>query len=509
VLIISNSVPDPNIIENCDPNVQTDGLTGSFTQILELYCTLLSDTGMQDANIANEPSGTEAETVIKTSDIDDESETDPIMDILPEQDIVIPCMYKLLAGSELHEEKALSTDQDIPDNTEKTDHTLVMSYQIPQNIPTANTTETNRSNHVQVPSEIMKSEPFMAENTVIAGTSDMHIPDKKKSLSPAPTAATRTEPYMEENTVITDTARIDQPMDMKIPDEQKALSPASTEVAKTEPAMKENNEITVNDKFMAPAEETELKSTDAKIYIRKSEYVRNDRSSSEPADTLSSPDNEAVLRYNQQTDAAMHEKDTPSHVKERPDSPRPKTALIQEKGEEKLVSADIVYSKGGADRMDNIKEVPNQIEKNQLMSQIADKIDYAVRDGKSVIEISLTPDDFGAIEIETVISDKSIKLDIYTEKNSTNKLLCSKTSELNTLLTEKGFKVEQINISDKIAASANYLNGSGYESGHSNSNYNQFQHSRYISVLNTPSESDNESEPVMLPSNNGSINIYV
>lgn len=176
-------------------------------------------------------------------------------------------------------------------------------------------------------------------------------------------------------------------------------------------------------------------------------------------------------------------------------------------GKDKPISADIIFDRGGLNTMNISNLDSNQMQGSSLITQIVDRIDFSFKDGKSIIEMSLTPDFLGAIEIETIIKGKSIRMDITAEKSETNKLILSKIDELSALLSQKGFKVEQINVSDKTDYYSNNMSGAGYKQGFDNKETNQ--NNRYIPAITASTKTIKEDNPAIATSYNGSINIYI
>lgn len=202
-------------------------------------------------------------------------------------------------------------------------------------------------------------------------------------------------------------------------------------------------------------------------------------------------------------------KDIDFHSISRHNGNKAKIDLITEKGKENNISADIIPDRGKFEIM-NINETnPNQIPRPSLINQIAERIDIYSKDGKSIIKMRLVPDSLGSIEIETIIKENSIQLNIIAERSETNKLLFNKTNELNALLSEKGFKVEHINVSGKTDSYTNNLNEGGYREGFGNRDANQKQNNAFLYDMTTSSSTVKENEPVIVRSHNGSINIYI
>jgi hypothetical protein len=189
------------------------------------------------------------------------------------------------------------------------------------------------------------------------------------------------------------------------------------------------------------------------------------------------------------------------------------TRLISEfvapETQEAAVSADNINSRDGLVRMNNNENNSTLIQNNELLDRIVERIGMSSKDGRNIIEMSILKDDLGIIEIETVIKDKSIRLGILTEKSETNRLLNAKVEDLNIMLSEKGFKVEQISISEKSAfnftQSDSFANGSGF----SERQFNQqsaFHHSTVLTDKDAPLKEQEIAASHVL---NNSINIYI
>jgi len=200
---------------------------------------------------------------------------------------------------------------------------------------------------------------------------------------------------------------------------------------------------------------------------------------------------------------------TDSDTSNEPGKSKNKPEYMPFKSEENTISADNIFSKGEIRTVNINQNSTNPIQKDQLLNQIVDKIDLSCKNGITNIEIHLTPEIFGGMEIETTFDGEQIKLNLISQKDEVSKILISETEKLTAMLTEKGYKVEQIKVFEKSANDMSGYGGTGYSFTNNNHGNTENPHYKLKPVHVINNEAVNENETGKIISGSGLVNIYI
>ena len=274
--------------------------------------------------------------------------------------------------------------------------------------------------------------------------------------------------------------------------------------------LNENKSINMQlNEFIDNFESQELVNYDKFNTEKKSILLNSDSNISLKQNSLEKMENINVISKIDAENANLAEGFTDSDTSNEPGKPKNKPEYVPFKSEENTISADNIFSKGEIRTVNINQNSTNPIQKDQLLNQIVDKIDLSCKNGITNIEIRLTPEIFGGMEIETTFDGEQIKLNLISQKDEVSKILISETEKLTAMLTEKGYKVEQINVFEKSANDMSGYGGTGYSFTNNNHGNTENPHYKLKPVHVINNEAVNENETGKIISGSGLVNIYI
>jgi len=274
--------------------------------------------------------------------------------------------------------------------------------------------------------------------------------------------------------------------------------------------LNENKSINMQlNEFIDNFESQELVNYDKFNTEKKSILLNSDSNISLKQNSLEKMENINVISKIDAENANLAEGFTDSDTSNEPGKPKNKPEYVPFKSEENTISADNIFSKGEIRTVNINQNSTNPIQKDQLLNQIVEKIDLSCKNGITNIEIRLTPEIFGGMEIETTFDGEQIKLNLISQKDEVSKILISETEKLTAMLTEKGYKVEQINVFEKSANDMSGYGGTGYSFTNNNHGNTENPHYKLKPVHVINNEAVNENETGKIISGSGLVNIYI
>ena len=274
--------------------------------------------------------------------------------------------------------------------------------------------------------------------------------------------------------------------------------------------LNENKSINMQlNEFIDNFESQELVNYDKFNTEKKSILLNSDSNISLKQNSLEKMENINVISKIDAENANLAEGFTDSDTSNEPGKPKNKPEYVPFKSEENTVSADNIFSKGEIRTVNINQNSTNPIQKDQLLNQIVDKIDLSCKNGITNIEIHLTPEIFGGMEIETTFDGEQIKLNLISQKDEVSKILISETEKLTAMLTEKGYKVEQIKVFEKSANDMSGYGGTGYSFTNNNHGNTENPHYKLKPVHVINNEAVNENETGKIISGSELVNIYI
>jgi hypothetical protein len=274
--------------------------------------------------------------------------------------------------------------------------------------------------------------------------------------------------------------------------------------------LNENKSINMQlNEFIDNFESQELVNYDKFNTEKKSILLNSDSNISLKQNSLEKMENINVISKIDAENANLAEGFTDSDTSNEPGKPKNKPEYVPFKSEENTISADNIFSKGEIRTVNINQNSTNPIQKDQLLNQIVDKIDLSCKNGITNIEIRLTPEIFGGMEIETTFDGEQIKLNLISQKDEVSKILISETEKLTAMLTEKGYKVEQIKVFEKSANDMSGYGGTGYSFTNNNHGNTENPHYKLKPVHVINNEAVNENETGKIISGSGLVNIYI
>jgi len=274
--------------------------------------------------------------------------------------------------------------------------------------------------------------------------------------------------------------------------------------------LNENKSINMQlNEFIDNFESQELVNYDKFNTEKKSILLNSDSNISLKQNSLEKMENINVISKIDAENANLAEGFTDSDTSNEPGKPKNKPEYVPFKSEENTISADNIFSKGEIRTVNINQNSTNPIQKDQLLNQIVDKIDLSCKNGITNIEIRLTPEIFGGMEIETTFDGEQIKLNLISQKDEVSKILISETEKLTAMLTEKGYKVEQINVFEKSANDMSGYGGTGYSFTNNNHGNTENPHYKLKPVHVINNEAVNENETGKIISGSELVNIYI
>lgn len=274
--------------------------------------------------------------------------------------------------------------------------------------------------------------------------------------------------------------------------------------------LNENKSINMQlNEFIDNFESQELVNYDKFNTEKKSILLNSDSNISLKQNSLEKLENINVISKIDAENANLAEGFTDSDTSNEPGKSKNKPEYMPFKSEENTISADNIFSKGEIRTVNINQNSTNPIQKDQLLNQIVEKIDLSCKNGITNIEIRLTPEIFGGMEIETTFDGEQIKLNLISQKDEVSKILISETEKLTAMLTEKGYKVEQINVFEKSANDMSGYGGTGYSFTNNNHGNTENPHYKLKPVHVINNEAVNENETGKIISGSGLVNIYI
>jgi hypothetical protein len=274
--------------------------------------------------------------------------------------------------------------------------------------------------------------------------------------------------------------------------------------------LNENKSINMQlNEFIDNFESQELVNYDKFNTEKKSILLNSDSNIRLKQNSLEKMENINVISKIDAENANLAEGFTDSDTSNEPGKPKNKPEYVPFKSEENTISADNIFSKGEIRTVNINQNSTNPIQKDQLLNQIVDKIDLSCKNGITNIEIRLTPEIFGGMEIETTFDGEQIKLNLISQKDEVSKILISETEKLTAMLTEKGYKVEQIKVFEKSANDMSGYGGTGYSFTNNNHGNTENPHYKLKPVHVINNEAVNENETGKIISGSGLVNIYI
>ncbi|MDD4542538.1 MAG: flagellar hook-length control protein FliK [Clostridia bacterium] len=274
--------------------------------------------------------------------------------------------------------------------------------------------------------------------------------------------------------------------------------------------LNENKSINMQlNEFIDNFESQELVNYDKFNTEKKSILLNSDSNISLKQNSLEKMENINVISKIDAENANLAEGFTDSDTSNEPGKPKNKPEYVPFKSEENTISADNIFSKGEIRTVNINQNSTNPIQKDQLLNQIVDKIDLSCKNGITNIEIRLTPEIFGGMEIETTFDGEQIKLNLISQKDEVSKILISETEKLTAMLTEKGYKVEQIKVFEKSANDMSGYGGTGYSFTNNNHGNTENPHYKLKPVHVINNEAVNENETGKIISGSELVNIYI
>lgn len=274
--------------------------------------------------------------------------------------------------------------------------------------------------------------------------------------------------------------------------------------------LNENKSINMQfNEFIDKFESQELTNYDKVNIEKKPIFLNSDSNIRLKQNSLEKLENINVISKIDAENANLAEGFTDSDTSNEPGKSKNKPEYMPFKSEENTISADNIFSKGEIRTVNINQNSTNPIQKDQLLNQIVEKIDLSCKNGITNIEIRLTPEIFGGMEIETTFDGEQIKLNLISQKDEVSKILISETEKLTAMLTEKGYKVEQINVFEKSANDMSGYGGTGYSFTNNNHGNTENPHYKLKPVHVINNEAVNENETGKIISGSGLVNIYI
>ena len=274
--------------------------------------------------------------------------------------------------------------------------------------------------------------------------------------------------------------------------------------------LNENKSINMQfNEFIDKFESQELTNYDKVNIEKKPIFLNSDSNIRLKQNSLEKLENINVISKIDAENANLAEGFTDSDTSNEPGKSKNKPEYMPFKSEENTISADNIFSKGEIRTVNINQNSTNPIQKDQLLNQIVEKIDLSCKNGITNIEIRLTPEIFGGMEIETTFDGEQIKLNLISQKDEVSKILISETEKLTAMLTEKGYKVEQIKVFEKSANDMSGYGGTGYSFTNNNHGNTENPHYKLKPVHVINNEAVNENETGKIISGSGLVNIYI
>jgi len=274
--------------------------------------------------------------------------------------------------------------------------------------------------------------------------------------------------------------------------------------------LNENKSINMQfNEFIDKFESQELTNYDKVNIEKKPIFLNSDSNIRLKQNSLEKLENINVISKIDAENANLAEGFTDSDTSNEPGKSKNKPEYMPFKSEENTISADNIFSKGEIRTVNINQNSTNPIQKDQLLNQIVEKIDLSCKNGITNIEIRLTPEIFGGMEIETTFDGEQIKLNLISQKDEVSKILISETEKLTAMLTEKGYKVEQIKVFEKSANDMSGYGGTGYSFTNNNHGNTENPHYKLKPVHVINNEAVNENETGKIISGSELVNIYI
>ena len=110
---------------------------------------------------------------------------------------------------------------------------------------------------------------------------------------------------------------------------------------------------------------------------------------------------------------------------------------------------------------------------NEFFSQITERIQFLMRDGRDAVRIRLQPDEFGHMEIRAESTARGMTVRISAETGNVKSILENNLHILHQNLQELGLKVDRIQVELQGLLDPQNASGHSSRSGHSNSGQNE------------------------------------